>query len=118
MPAVGFVRVLKVEGLYYLCSENKGADQLRDLRLCLRKCKNRGSHDAAQLCKIRCKNDNIQMNYGDNFLIFTQNINNRTHLVPSQRGANIRCVVQMLHVIPATPIQWQVRQAKLDIYAV
>ena len=34
----------KVEGLYYLCSENKGADQLRgyreaDLRLCFRICK-------------------------------------------------------------------------------
>ena len=33
-----------VEGLYYLCSENKGADQLRgyreaDLRLCFRICK-------------------------------------------------------------------------------
>ena len=38
-------RIYKVEGLYYLCSENKGADQLRsnreaDLRLCFRKCKN------------------------------------------------------------------------------
>ena len=37
-------RVLKVEGLDYLCSENKGADQLRgyreaDLRLCFRICK-------------------------------------------------------------------------------
>ena len=36
--------ILKVEGLYYLCSENKGADQLRgyreaDLRLCFRICK-------------------------------------------------------------------------------
>ena len=34
-----------VEGLYYLCSENKGADQLRgyreaDLRLCFRICQN------------------------------------------------------------------------------
>ena len=34
----------KVEGLYYLCSKNKGADQLRgyrevDLRLCFRICK-------------------------------------------------------------------------------
>ena len=34
----------EVEGLYYLCSENKGADQLRghreaDLRLCFRICK-------------------------------------------------------------------------------
>ena len=34
-------RILKVEGLYYLYSENKGADQLRgyreaDLRLCFR----------------------------------------------------------------------------------
>ena len=36
--------ILKVEGAYYLCSENKGADQLRgnreaDLRLCFRICK-------------------------------------------------------------------------------
>ena len=33
--------ILEAEGLYYLCSENKGADQLRayreaDLRLCFR----------------------------------------------------------------------------------
>ena len=38
-------RIYEVEGLYYLCSENKGADQLRgdrkaDLRLCFRICKN------------------------------------------------------------------------------
>ena len=37
--------ILKVEGLYYLCSENKDADQLRgyreaDLRLCFRICEN------------------------------------------------------------------------------
>ena len=37
-------RILKVEGLYYICGENKGADQLRgnreaDLRLCFRICK-------------------------------------------------------------------------------
>ena len=37
-------RIYKVEGLYYLCSENKGPDQLRgyreaDLRLCFRICK-------------------------------------------------------------------------------
>ena len=36
-------RIKKVEGLYYPCSENKGADQLRgyckaDLRLCFRIC--------------------------------------------------------------------------------
>ena len=36
-----------VEGLYYLCSENKGADQLRgyreaDLRLCFCICKKNG----------------------------------------------------------------------------
>ena len=36
--------IQKVEGLYYLCSKNKGADQLRghreaDLRLCFRICK-------------------------------------------------------------------------------
>ena len=37
-------RIVKEEVLYYLCSENKGADQLRsyreaDLRLCFRICK-------------------------------------------------------------------------------
>ena len=37
-------RIKEVEGLYYICSENKGADQLRgyreaDLRLCFRICK-------------------------------------------------------------------------------
>ena len=37
-------RITKVEGLYYPCSENKGADQLRgyreaDLRLCFLICK-------------------------------------------------------------------------------
>ena len=36
-------RIQEVEGLYYPCSENKGADQLRgyreaDLRLCFRIC--------------------------------------------------------------------------------
>ena len=36
-------RMKEVEGLYYLCGENKGADQLRgyreaDLRLCFRIC--------------------------------------------------------------------------------
>ena len=39
--------VYEVEGLYYPCSENKGADQLRgyreaDLRLCFRICKKNG----------------------------------------------------------------------------
>ena len=37
-------QIKEVEGLYYLCSENKGADQLRgyrvaDLRLCFPICK-------------------------------------------------------------------------------
>ena len=37
-------RIYVIEGLYYLCSENKGADQLccyreADLRLCFRICK-------------------------------------------------------------------------------
>ena len=47
-------RIYKEGGLYYLCSENKGADQLRgyreaDLRLCFRICKRWFSHDAAQI---------------------------------------------------------------------
>ena len=45
-------RILEVEGLYYPCSENKDADQLRgyreaDLRLCFCICKSRFSHDKA-----------------------------------------------------------------------
>ena len=45
-------RIYKEEGLYYLCSENKGADQLcsyreADLGLCFRICKSLVSHDAA-----------------------------------------------------------------------
>ena len=45
-------RIYKVEGLYYLSSENKGADQLReaDLRLCFRiYTKRLFSHDATQM---------------------------------------------------------------------
>ena len=45
-------RIKVEEGMHYLCSEIKGADQLRghleaDLRLCFRICKSRFSHDAA-----------------------------------------------------------------------
>ena len=45
-------RIQVVEGFYYPCSENKGADQLRgyreaDLRLCFRICKKRFSHNEA-----------------------------------------------------------------------
>ena len=44
--------ILEVKGWHYLCSENKGADQLRsycaaDLRLCFRININQISHDAA-----------------------------------------------------------------------
>ena len=40
--------------MHYLCSENKGADQLRgyreaDLRLCFRICKSRFSHVEAHM---------------------------------------------------------------------
>ena len=48
-------RIKEVEGLYYQCSENKGADQLRgyreaDLRLCFRICKKPiFSHNEANL---------------------------------------------------------------------
>ena len=45
-------RIHEVEGLYYLSSENKVADQIRgyreaDLRLCFRFCKFRFSHNEA-----------------------------------------------------------------------
>ena len=55
-------RIWEVEGLYYPCSENKRADQLRghreaDLRLCFRICKKpvfsrRGSNQAVQPQRI------------------------------------------------------------------
>ena len=49
-------RIWKVEGLYYLCNENKGTDQLRgyreaDLRLCFRICKTFVFHDTAHMVK-------------------------------------------------------------------
>ena len=53
-------RIKKVEGLYYLCGENKGAGQLRsyceaDLRLCFRICRKlvfsqRGSYLSKVVC--------------------------------------------------------------------
>ena len=44
--------------MYYLCSENKGADQLRgyreaDLRLCFPICKSRFSHNAAHIDPLK-----------------------------------------------------------------
>ena len=46
------------EGLDYLCSENKGADQLRgyreaDLRLCFRICKKNGFLMTRPICRVR-----------------------------------------------------------------
>ena len=45
--------------MYYICRENKGADQLRgyreaDLRLCFRIYKKRFSHDAAHIAAHIC----------------------------------------------------------------
>ena len=49
--------ILEVEELYYLCSENIGADRLSgygaaDLHICFRICKIRFSHDAAHIVSI------------------------------------------------------------------
>ena len=57
-------RIRVGEGLYYLCSENKDADQLHgnreaDLRLCFRIYKIRFSHGEAQVMT----HDNIQWHY-------------------------------------------------------
>ena len=51
-------RIKEVEGLYYLCSENIGADQLcgyrtADLGLCFCIYKSRFSHDAAHITSYR-----------------------------------------------------------------
>ena len=55
-------RILEVEGLYYPCSENKVADQLRgyreaDLRLCFAYAKCWFSHDMAHLFFIHQSTD-------------------------------------------------------------
>ena len=48
------------KGLYYICSENKGADQLcgyreADLRICFRVyAKSRSAHDAVQNSTVSC----------------------------------------------------------------
>ena len=49
--------IYKEEELYYLCSENNSADQLRgycevDLRLCFRICKKPFFHDMAQIIRL------------------------------------------------------------------
>ena len=63
--------IQEVEGLYYLCSENKGADQLRvyreaDLRLCFRICKKpvfsrRGSYECELSMWISCEKDTASL---------------------------------------------------------
>ena len=60
--------IYKVEGLYYLCSENKGADQLRgyreaDLRLCFRICKMLVFSWSGSLLKIFCCSAKDNGNY-------------------------------------------------------
>ena len=84
------------EGLYYLCSENKGADQLRgyreaDLRLCFRICKSRFSHDEAQLVLI----DKISRLYTpgnrERSLIFRKIVNDcqiKHFQLPKQQSTN------------------------------
>ena len=55
MDSVSKFQIKEVDGLYYLCSKNKGHDQLHgyhtaDLRLCfLAYAKSRLSHDVAHL---------------------------------------------------------------------
>ena len=85
--------IKEVEELYYLCSENKGADQLRgyreaDLRLCFRIYKKqvfsrRGSREAGNYDKTPmqynaifhgCNNVNFQTKKCVIFLIFARNI--------------------------------------------
>ena len=53
-------RIKKEEGLYYLCSENKGTDQLHgyreaDLRLCFRICIKRFFPDVAYMVDLYVK---------------------------------------------------------------
>ena len=73
--------IFEVEGLYYLYSENKGADQLRgyreaDLRLCFRICKKpvfsrRGSFVLTRKYKVKAsKRDMMVYNSKYNLLSF------------------------------------------------
>ena len=68
-------RIKKVDGLFYLCSENKGADQLRgyreaDLRLCFRICKTlvfswRGSNGDTDPRKVDRKHKHVKFKSGN-----------------------------------------------------
>ena len=67
-----FWNFLEVEGLYYPCSENKGADKLSgycaaDLCLCFRKYKRQFSHDVAQIAKLT--DINLKNRQGKYFMI-------------------------------------------------
>ena len=83
-------RIYKEEGLYYLCSENKGADQLRgyreaDLRLCFRIYKkpvfsqrgsySLGNHDSDKLIMLTrpCSLDPLEHTFGPS-LPFIQDV--------------------------------------------
>ena len=61
-------RISEVEGLYYLCSKNKDADQLpsdsaADLRLCFRICKS-SSLDSCFSCSQGVRIENCYKNIG------------------------------------------------------
>ena len=72
--------IYELEGLYYLCSENKGADQLRgyheaDLRLVFAYATIRFSHDAANFVRVQA-----DCRYSDLFEIEIQRPTRRLHL--------------------------------------
>ena len=85
-------RIKEVERLYYLCSENKGADQLRgyreaDLRLCFRICKKpvfsrRGSNHQSQSFILLI---NVKMPKVIEILAFTSRIDFLLILVEHQK---------------------------------
>ena len=75
-------RILKLEGLYYLCSENKGADQLRgyreaDLRLCFRICKMPVFSRRSTYNLVRLKDGKVfpQMSYNSTTQLMTNSEN-------------------------------------------
>ena len=97
-------RILIEEGLYYLCSENQGADQLRSyLRLCFRICKKpvfsrRGSN---MLRKVTSQNINPERNTG----AYVQTHRHNTSMVDQFSVKSYsRTVVEYMHVSRGTKV--------------
>ena len=105
-------RIKEVEGLYYLCSENKGADQLRgyreaDLHLCFRICKKpvfsqRGSNNLPILENVSrlfgVKQKSIKIHYFPGLMRLENHL--KTNIVPAETALQCTDSKEMTYTVP------------------